>query len=319
MNYLNLRALGVLFLGMLMFTSCDPEEIELQSETFTYYFHDGQTVPTAAYAGYHRSDLGATMKLQEMESGSTMVTVELTNTMDGEIYHMHAHDSADPATTPNGTPYSESPNSNLFAQMVTGNGGTVSVTQTTSLSFDEITSNYSGFFVVHDPLQPVNTADISTYLIVSSFARTQMNPNYSKTSFSYGFNNGQIAEIFTYLGLHDNNFNSEIRVDELAEGTRITVIHNNTMNGETYNTHAHDKADPATTPNGTPYIESPNGGVFAAPIVGNGGTVGKANISTMSFDEITTTYEGFFVVHDPLQALTTVDPTTYIILGNFAR
>ena len=30
-------------------------------------------------------------------------------------------------------------------------------------------------------------------------------------------------------------------------------------------------------------------------------------------------YDGFVVVHDPLQAITTVDPTTYVILGVFAR
>lgn len=319
MNYLNFKALSFILLGMLFFASCENEEIELESQTISYYFHNGQTVPTAAYAGYHSSDLNTTMILEEMENGSTMITVELNNTMDGEIYHMHAHDAADPATTPNGTPYMESPNGEVFAQMVTGNGGKVSVSQTTTTSFSELTSTYSGFFVVHDPLQAINTADISTYLVVGSFARAQTNPNYKKSSFSYDFNTGQIAEAFSYAGMHDNSFNSEIRVDELAEGTRITIVHNNTMDGMTYASHAHDKADPATTPNGTPYIESPNGMVFAGPIEGNGGSIGKANISSMTYDEITTSYEGFFVVHDPLQAITTVDPTTYIILGNFAR
>ncbi len=43
------------------------------------------------------------------------------------------------------------------------------------------------------------------------------------------------------------------------------------------------------------------------------------NTSTLSYDALTTTYDGFLVVHDPLQDLTTVDPTTYEILGDFAR
>lgn len=292
MNLLNLKALSFLFLGLMLFSSCEEEEIVLDSQTINYYFHNGQTVPSAAYAGYHNSDLTASMTLEEMEDGSTMITVELDNTMDGEVYNIHAHDAADPTTTPNGTPYVESPNGNVFAQMATGNGGSVLVSQTTTTSYADLVNSYEGFFVVHDPLQAINTADISTYLIVGSFARAQSNPNYKKSSFTYDFNTGQIAEAFAYAGTHDNSFNSEIRVDELAEGTRITVVHNNTMDGMAYNTHAHDKADPATTPNGTPYIESPNGMVFAGPIEGNGGSIGRANISPMSYDEITTSYEG---------------------------
>jgi len=34
---------------------------------------------------------------------------------------------------------------------------------------------------------------------------------------------------------------------------------------------------------------------------------------------LTSTYEAFFVIHDPLQALTTTDPTTYVVLGVFAN
>ena len=78
-------------------------------------------------------------------------------------------------------------------------------------------------------------------------------------------------------------------------------------------------ADPATTPNGTPYNETPNGDVFAMAIMGNGGTASGTNDSSLSYDELTTNYDGFFVVHDPLQPVTTVDPTTYVFLGVFAR
>lgn len=91
------------------------------------------------------------------------------------------------------------------------------------------------------------------------------------------------------------------------------------MNGETYMVHAHDMADPATTPNGTPYDETPNGAVLSLMIEGNGATAHMSQTSTMSFADLTNTYEAFFVVHDPLQALSTNDPTTYVILGVFAN
>lgn len=319
MKYVSFKILTILFLSAMFMASCTEEPV-LQSKTIEYEFHNGQTVPTAPYTGYHKSDLSASLMIQELESGSTNITVELKNTMDGETYHMHAHDAADPATTPNGTPYNESPNADLFAQMLVGNGATTSITQETSMSYDEIVNNYEGFFVVHDPLQAVNTADIATYLIVAAFAKDQTATNLESMSFNYAFNTGQVEPTFAYDGTHADNFNSEIRIDELADGrTRITVVHNNTMDGMTYATHAHDMADPTTTPNGTPYIESPNGGVFAGGIIGNGGTNGAANISDLSYTEVTSSYNGFFVVHDPLQTIDTTNPKSYIILGVFAR
>jgi hypothetical protein len=86
-----------------------------------------------------------------------------------------------------------------------------------------------------------------------------------------------------------------------------------------YNTHAHDMADAGSTPNGTPYNESPNVNVFAGQIMGNGSTASRSQISSMSYEEITNSYNGFLVVHDPLQPISTIDPTTYVILGVFAR
>ncbi len=140
------------------------------------------------------------------------------------------------------------------------------------------------------------------------------------TTFNYAFNTGQVAETFAYSGSHPDNLTASIKLDELENGgTRVTVSINNTIDGQTYPTHAHDMADPATTPNGTPYNETPNGDVFAGPISGNGGTASASNDSSMSYDELTSIYDGFFVVHDPLQAVTTVDPTTYVFLGVFAR
>ncbi len=310
-------ASSLFLLGFL--SSCGDDPV-LESTSFNYVIHNGQAVPSAAYAGSHPTDFTATMKLDEMENGNTMITLTLDNTVEGATYHMHAHDAADASTTPNGTPYNETPNGDIFAQMVEGNGNTVSVSQEASMSFTELTDTYSGFFVVHDPLQAISTTDITSYLVVGGFARTQDNPTYSSATFSYDFNTGQLVPDFAYAGTHDTDLAATIQVDELADNkSRITVRIMNTMDGETYNTHAHDMADAATTPNGTPYIETPNGEVFAGPIEGNGNMAARTNVSSMSYEMITTSYDGFFVVHDPLQDLSTTDPTTYVLLGVFAR
>ncbi len=312
-----------LFLFVACCTSCGSDDdippVDLKSSSYEYQLHNGQTVESAPYAGTHNDDYMVTMDLEELENGNTKITMNLMNTVNGATYALHAHDVADPATTPNGTPYIESPNANIFAQMVQGNGGTVSVSQEANISYFDLTSTYDGFFVSHDPLQDVSTTDISTYLVVGAFARTQTTTNYDATTFNYDFNSGQVAATFLYTGTHPSDVSATIRVAELAAGSRITVTINNTLDGETYHTHAHDMADPLTTPNNTPYNETPNGEVYAGALMGNGGNVALSNISSMSYDEITTMYDGFFVVHDPLQAVSTTDPTTYIVLGVFAR
>lgn len=303
-------------------TSCKDDDpmAELQESTFGYDFNNGQVVPTAAYLGTHPTDFSASIMVSELENGNANITVTLNNTIDGQTYHTHAHDAADPADTPNGTPYNETPNSDVFVSQIEGNGGSVTVSMETSMSFTEITTTYEGFFVVHDPLQAITTTDISTYLIVGGFAREQAGNNFATSTFNYDFNTGQLVADFAYSGSHNDNLSASIIVDELAgDQSRVTVTINNTVADVLYHTHAHDMADAATTPNGTPYIETPNGDVFAAPLEGNGGTTSMAKISTMSYSDITTTYDGFFVIHDPLQEITTTDPTTYVILGVFAR
>jgi len=304
-----------------LFSSCGDDNPDiLQSTSFSYSFHNGQVVSSAPYLGTHSSDLTATLKLDELENGNTNITVSIDNTLEGQTYHTHAHDAADASSTPNGTPYSESPNSSIFAQAIMGNGGTATISQEATMSYDELVSDYAGFFVIHDPLQTVNTADISTYLVVGGFAREQSSVNYSSSSFQYDFNTGQVAAAFAYDGMHPTNLGATITVSELAENkSRVTIEITNTIAEETYHTHAHDMADAAMTPNGTPYNETPNTDVFASPIIGNGGTAAVAVISPISYTEITSGYEGFFVIHDPLQALTTVDPTTYVVLASFAR
>lgn len=310
------------FSSISLFVSCSDDEatVELQTVTYNYEMHNGQTVPTAAYAGFHANSFSASMTLDEMENGNTMITVTLNNTVEGGTYNIHAHDAADPATTPNGTPYNEMPNADVFAGSVDGDGGTVTLSQESTMSFEELTSTYEAFFVIHDPLQAVSTTDITTYLVVGSFAREQTATSYESTVFNYDFNTGQVAEAFAYSGMHEDNLSAVVEVTELADGTaRVAVRIENSVSSATYNTHAHDMADPMTTPNGTPYDETPNADVFAGPIIGNGKMTGASNISSMSYTDITTSYDGFFVIHDPLQDLSTTDPTTYVVLGVFAR
>lgn len=298
----------------------DMPPVAMRSASFEYEFNNGQVVPSAAYDGMHPDNLTAKIMVEETGANMVDITVTLMNTLEGQMYHMHAHDAADPSTTPNGTPYNEVPNDDVFAQMITGNGGTMMVTQEVAMSYDDIVVGYDGFFVVHDPLQNLSTVDISTYLVVGAFAREQAASGLSRSSFSYDFNAGQLVPEFAYAGTHQNNLNGELTIQELGNGmSRVSVMLNNTMNGEMYHTHAHDMADPATTPNGTPYNEVPNDDVLAFMIMGNGSTAFNSQVSPSSFDMLTTNYDAFLVVHDPLQALSTVDPTTYVLLGVFAQ
>lgn len=293
---------------------------EMKSETYDYNFNNGQLVSSSSYAGSHMDNLMASMTVEETGDNSSKITVTLENTVDGEMYMIHAHDAADPNTTPNGTPYNETPNSAVFTQMATGNGGDVSISQTVDMSFDDITASYEGFFVVHDPLQPISTTDLTTYLVLGTFAREQAAYTLTSEMFNYDFNTGQIAASFAYAGSHASNLGASIKLQELGDGsTRVSVMLNNSIDGEMYMIHSHDVADPNLTPNGTPYDETPNSDVCTMMATGNGASVSVSQMSSMSIGDLTTSYEGFFVVHDPLQAITTTDPTTYVILGEFAR
>ena len=72
----------------------------------------------AGYRGEHERNLMAQMMIEEREDVNTNVTVELRNTLNGETYPIHAHDMADPSTTPNNTPYNETPNGIVFATAI---------------------------------------------------------------------------------------------------------------------------------------------------------------------------------------------------------
>ncbi len=310
---------SLLLLGLLAaFSACQKEEDpkEMETMTRTYDFNTGQVSRSYAYTGAHTSTFKAELMLEEMENDMTKITVKLINPVAGQTYNVHAHDKADPATTPNGTPYIETPNALIFAQTITAAEGEKSFTS--DMSFEKLTTEYEGFFVIHDPLQPVTTTDPTTYIILGDFAKESDTRVLMKKTFDYDFNTGQIAAAYAYAGSHPTNFKASITLEEMTnDETKITVELMDAVAGETYAVHAHDKADATTTPNATPYNETPNSSVYAQMITAAQGSMSFT--SNMTFVKLTTEYEGFFVIHDPLQPINTADPTTYIVLGNFAR
>jgi len=298
---------------------------DLRSVSFDYAFNEGQLLDNVetAYRGEHQRNLSAELSITEMENGNAAVTVTLMNTISGVDYPVHAHDAADPSTTPNGTPYNETPNGDIFAGGISGNGGTASSTNETSISYDVLVNEYEGFLVVHDPTQDISTTDLTTYLVLGVFGQTLQAGESSlrSQSFEYAFNEGQLLgnPDFAYMGDHPRNLMATLTIEERGTGmANVTITLENTLDGFDYPVHSHDAADPATTPNGTPYDETPNGDVFAGAIAGNGGTASSTNETDISYTELIEEYEAFLVVHDPTQDLSTTDLTTYLVLGSFA-
>ena len=299
---------------------------ELRSQTFTYAFNEGQLLgdTNTAYRGDHSRSLSAELLIEEMDNGNASVTVTLRNTLSGIDYPVHAHDAANPDTTPNGTPYNETPNGDVFAGAISGNGGSVNSTNETDISYDELVNSYEGFLVVHDPTQEISTTDLTTYLVLGVFGQSLAAGESSlrSSSFSYAFNEGQLLDNpdTVYDGDHPRNLSAILSIEERGDGmANVTITLENTLDGFDYPVHAHDAADPNTTPNGTPYNETPNGDVFAGTISGNGGSVSLTNETEISYLELTEEYEAFLVVHDPTQDISTTDLSTYLVLGVFAQ
>lgn len=334
-NTMNSLHKWILLLAVAMlsfFTACDNDSSptggndELRSSTVSYAFNEGQLLDddNTAYRGEHQRNVTAEIMIEEMENGNASVTVTLNNTMDGMDYPVHAHDMADPETTPNGTPYNETPNANVFAQAITGNGGSISTTNETGMMYDALVNEYEGFFVVHDPTQEISTVDLTTYLVLGVFGQDLQAGDSSLRSetYEYAFNEGQLLgdDATAYASDHPRNFSAALMIEERGDGSaNVSVTINNTLDGFDYAVHVHNAADPSTTPNGTPYDETPNGNVFAGTISGNGDSASSTNETDMSYTELVNDFEAFFVVHDPTQAISTVDLTTYLILGTFAE
>ncbi|MBS9526011.1 hypothetical protein KIH41_10540 [Litoribacter ruber] len=166
-------ALLVGLMPLLIACSNDDEPTpQMRMETFDYAFNEGQLVgESTAYMGEHPRDLMASLLVEELPAGNARISITLNNTLAGETYMVHAHDMADPDSTPNGTPYLEAPNANVFVGMPTATGTSVMYEQETSLSYDEVLNSYDGFLVVHDPTQELSTTDLTTYLVLGVFAR----------------------------------------------------------------------------------------------------------------------------------------------------
>jgi len=111
------------------------------------------------------------MKLEAVDSGGTLLRLTLYHTVAGATYPIHAHDYAD--STPHGGPYLLAVNGDILDQNPVGTGDSLTVEQYSRYDRAELTENYRGFLVVHDPLQAVNTADPTTLLIIDRFARSR--------------------------------------------------------------------------------------------------------------------------------------------------
>jgi hypothetical protein len=193
MTYLKTTLLAAsLFSGALTFTACqtdpltpEPAPAEARSISFEYDFNAGQLGEGTAYAGDHPTNMTAKLIITEQSANRCLVQVELHHAVEGAVYMVHAHDAADPTSTPNGTPYNETPNAEVLTLALTarghdgGHGGhghrvahiTAKGGQEVNRSFEYLSMNYDGFLVVHDPLQAISTTELSTYLVVAPFAR----------------------------------------------------------------------------------------------------------------------------------------------------
>lgn len=178
--------IGLLLLG---FSSCQhheapaPTEAVLRTATFTYAFNRGQLGNAAAYEGDHPSTMTAVLTIEELSENRCRVKMLLNHAIEGTTYLVHAHDAANPENTPNNTPYTESPNEAVLSLAITGVGHshgrssqrvahiTAKGEHESPFGFNYLTQLYDGFLVVHDPLQPLSTTNLRSFLVVNKFAR----------------------------------------------------------------------------------------------------------------------------------------------------
>lgn len=174
---------------LLLFSACQhheapvPAEVVLRSATYTYAFNRGQLGEGTAYQGDHATHMTAVLTIEELSENRCRVKMLLNHAIEGTTYLVHAHDAAYPETTPNNTPYVESPNEAILSLAITGvghnHGGlghrvahiAAKGEQESRFGFDYLTQVYGGFIVVHDPLQSVSTTNLQSFLVVNKFAR----------------------------------------------------------------------------------------------------------------------------------------------------
>ena len=148
-----------------------------------------------------------------------------------------------------------------------------------------------------------------TVAMLSSCAKDPMTK-----SVDYPFNTGQLGAGTAYSGTH-GTVTATVKLTENGNQTTVTVTLNGTMNAQDYNIHVHDAQ--AGSP---PYNQTPNSAILVMTITGNGGSVSKDYTSTMSYNDLVNNYAGgFFVVHDPTQAISTTNLQTYLVVGTFEQ
>ena len=187
--------------------------------------------PDTAYdsGGNHPRNLNAVLDIEERGTGEATVTVTLENTLDGEEYAVHAHDMADPDDTPNNTPYDESPNGDVFAQLIMGNGGTTSQSFESNMMYTDLVEDYEAFLVVHDPTQTLSTVDLTTYLVLGIFGESLQagEPNLREVTVTldndgtsaYFASSVEGADAEDVVELNENN-----APITLEKGTRYTFV-----------------------------------------------------------------------------------------------
>jgi hypothetical protein len=162
MKRFKMLALAFAAVSVMVLSSCEKDPVP-QTKSTDYPFNTGQLGAGTAYSGTHGA-VTATVKLTE-NGNQTTVSVTLTGTMNGQDYNVHVHDAQ--AGSP---PYNQTPNSAILVTTIAGNGGTVSKDYTSTMSYGDLVNNYAGgFFVVHDPTQPISTTNLQTYLVVGAF------------------------------------------------------------------------------------------------------------------------------------------------------
>ncbi len=145
-----MRNLSFLFFlpFLLVSLSCGKKKIE-RTHYYSYPIND-------SYAGGHtKNNVSASVYMIEKD-GYVSFQVSLSGTLDSLSYKLHIHEQD---TT---QPFKYSGNPVIdFGDLEDGNG--VTVKDFSTISFDDFTQNFKGYFVVHDPFNVQN--DTTTLLI----------------------------------------------------------------------------------------------------------------------------------------------------------
>jgi hypothetical protein len=320
------NSLLLLLFTSIFFFSCkketptpDPVPVAPKILSVNYRFNNGDLHNGYAYQGQHPDNFNAKLRLIEKDD-KVLAEITLYNSIQDRQYVIEAHQIADSTKTPNKTPFIQNPASTIFTKTIIGTGGTVTVFQEIEKTFAQISTDTNYVLIIHDPLQTYSTSLAYRFLVYTSFT-VQAAPTTLKSNFfNYSFNTGQVETYFAYSGDHPSNLTGLMHIQELADGnTRISLKLNDTEPNKNYEVRTYDVADSNSTPNNTPYNETSNSNLYNGQVVGNGKSANFNKVSSIGFNELTSNYLGFLVVHDPLVNVNTQDPKTFVIFNSFAR